>query len=142
MGARAWVTFGHHFRDFFTALESSAARCQTKQTIAMQPHTPRRHRRFDRFGVASLMVERPRLVSKPCRYSRVAGTETQAHLERSKSVLVATVVARHHPEIEMTKREVGIQLNSTACMGNCRLDVASPVTCLGQHVLWVFRPAP
>src|ERR1700730_17964024 len=81
------------------------------------------------------MIKHPGLVGEPGGGPRIAGTKAPTRLDRFESFLVAAVEAQPNTKVKMNESEVIVQLDRAARMRYGGPDVASPMACLGEHIL-------
>src|SRR6516164_6100584 len=81
------------------------------------------------------MIKYPGLVGEPGGGPGVAWTKTPPRVDRFECFLVAAVEAQCNSEIEMTEREVLVQLDRVARVLYGGPDIARPKASLGKHIL-------
>src|SRR4029077_1926405 len=75
------------------------------------------------------------LVGQPGGGPGIARTKAPPRLDRFESFLVAAVETQPNSKVKMTESEVPVQLDRAARIRDGRPDVASPMACLGEHIL-------
>src|SRR5215472_3320040 len=81
------------------------------------------------------MIKNPGLVGEPGRGPGIARTEAPPRLDRVERFFVAAVQAQPNAKIKMGDSEVPVELNRAVRVSYRGPDIASPMACLGEHIL-------